>query len=217
MKYTKLPLAILLIYITFTTAGHFGWIPTGLELLEQLRSTVGENWFWLVVFCIFLEALVVISLYFPGQYIAALLVILSGPSTGDIMLLSLAMVIACTLGSAVNYTIGRYLSTETETKPINYKSLFPALIHSSGLAIYTFNWGLQKGTWKLVPMSFLLNMPYYILILFTTVAFGEQIIAATDNPIVLGSALAIWLGISIYRDIKLNKLSLEPIESNPSS
>lgn len=207
MKYSKLPLTILIIYTVFTFTSEAGYIPTGLELLESLRANVGETWFWLVVFCIFLEALVVISLYFPGQYIAALLVILSGPSLADILLLSFAMVVATTLGSTVNYLIGRYLSTETVTKPIQYKTLLPALIHSSGLAIYTFNWGLQRGSAKLIPMSFLLNTPYYVLILFTTIAFGEQIIAATDNPLIIGSALSIWLGISIWRDIKLSKLA----------
>jgi hypothetical protein len=205
VKFSKLPLTILVIYTVFTFTSEAGYIPTGLELLESLRENVGETWFWLVVFCIFLEALVVISLYFPGQYIAALLVILSGPTLADIILLSFAMVVATTLGSTVNYLIGRYLSKETETKPISYKTLFPALIHSSGLAIYTFNWGLQKGTAKLIPMSFLLNTPYYLLILFTTIAFGEQIIAATDNPLIIGTALTIWLAISVWRDMKRNR------------
>lgn len=205
MKYTVLPATILAIYLTFTFASGQGYVPTGLELLESLRSQVDEHWFWLVVFCIFLEALVVISLYFPGQYIAALLVILSGPSLTDIILLSLAMVIATTLGSAVNYSIGRYLSKETDkpVKPISYKALVPALIHSSGLAIYTFNWGLQRGTAKLITIAAILNTPYYLLIMFTTVAFGEQIIAATDNPLIIGGALSIWLAISVFRDWKL--------------
>jgi hypothetical protein len=206
VKFSKLPLIILGIYLTFTVTVEAGLVPSGLVLLEALQASVGEHWFWLVVFCIFLEALVVVSLYFPGQYIAALLVILSGPSTNDILLLSLAMVIATTLGSAVNYSIGRYLSTEKTTKPIKYKALLPALIHSSGLAIYTFNWGLQRGTAKLIPMSFLLNTPYYVLILFTTVTFGEQIIAATDNPLIIGTALGIWLAISIWRDVKSSRL-----------
>ena len=206
MKYTVLPATILAIYLTFTFASGQGYVPTGLELLESLRSQVDEHWFWLVVFCIFLEALVVISLYFPGQYIAALLVILSGPSLTDIILLSLAMVIATTLGSAVNYGIGRYLSKENPNvpfKPISYKALVPALIHSSGLAIYTFNWGLQRGTARLISIAAILNTPYYLLIMFTTVAFGEQIIAATDNPLIIGSALSIWLAISLFRDWRL--------------
>lgn len=202
MKYSKLPLIILSIFITFTFASDQGLIPSGLTLLESLRNQVGENWFWLVVFCIFLEALVVISLYFPGQYIAALLVILSGPTLQDIVLLSIAMVLATTLGSTVNYLIGRIMSDDTRTqpKPISFKTLIPALIHSSGLAIFTFNWGLQRGTAKLLVAASLLNIPYYLLIMFTTVAFGEEIIAATDNPLLLGSALFIWLVVSIWRD-----------------
>jgi membrane protein YqaA with SNARE-associated domain len=204
VKYTVLPATILAIYLTFTFASGQGYVPTGLELLESLRSQVDEHWFWLVVFCIFLEALVVISLYFPGQYIAALLVILSGPTLADIIMLSIAMVIATTLGSAVNYGIGRYLSKEPkgDVKPISYKTLLPALVHSSGLAIFTFNWGLQRGTAKLITISAILNTPYYLLIMFTTVTFGEEIIAATDNPLIIGSALGIWLVISLYRDWK---------------
>jgi membrane protein YqaA with SNARE-associated domain len=200
VKYSVLPSVILSIYIAFTVASGQGIIPTGLEMLDSLKENVGDRWFWLVVFCIFLEALVVISLYFPGQYIAALLVILSGPSFADIVLLSFAMVIATTLGSAVNYAIGRFLSKESSTKPISYKTLLPALIHSSGLAIFTFNWGMQRGTAKLIGISAILNTPYYLLIMFTTVTFGEEIIAATDNPLVVGSALGTWLLISIWRD-----------------
>lgn len=207
MKSSRLPLIILIIFISFTVASEQGLIPTGLSLLQSLRDQVGESWFWLVVFCIFLEALVVVSLYFPGQYIAALLVILSGPTWQDIVLLSLAMVIATTVGSAVNYLVGRAMSDKdtSETKPISYKSLLPALIHSSGLAIFTFNWGLQKGTPKLLIAAFLLNLPYYLLIVLTTVYFGEEIIAATDNPWLLGSALMVWLMIALWRDFGSNK------------
>jgi membrane protein YqaA with SNARE-associated domain len=203
MKYSRLPLSILVIYAAITFASAQAWIPTGLDMLESLRANVGERWFWLVVFCIFLEALIVISLYFPGQYIAAILVILSNPSNQDIVLLSLAMVIATTAGSAVNYLIGRFYSTEKTVKPISYKTLLPALIHSSGLAIFTFNWGLQRGTAKLILISALLNTPYYLLIMVVTVTFGEEIIAATDNPLVIGSALMIWLLIAVYRDWKI--------------
>ena len=203
MKYTKLPTAILSIFLFMTLAISQGWIPTGLELLQSLRDGIGDQWFWLVVFCIFLEALIVISLYFPGQYIAAILVILSGPTFTDIIMLTAAMVIAVTLGSSVNYAIGRYYSNERITKPMSFKTLLPAMIHSSGLAIFTFNWGLQKGTAKLIIASALLNLPYYLLIMFITVSFGEQIIAATDNPLIIGTALLIWLGIAIYRDRQL--------------
>lgn len=202
VKHSRLPLSILVIYVGFTVASSYGYIPSGLELLEGLRGGIGEQWFWLAVFCIFLEALVVISLYFPGQYIATLLVVLSEPDMSDILLLSLAMVIATTLGSAVNYSIGRYLSAATETKPLRYRTLLPAMIHSSGLAIFTFNWGLNKGTARLIPVSFLLNMPYYLLIILTAVTFGEQIIAATDSPLVIGTALTLWLVISIWLDVK---------------
>lgn len=205
MKYTRLPLVILLIFSIMTLSIAQSWIPSGLDLLDSLRSKIGEQWFWLVVFCIFLEALVVVSLYFPGQYIAAILVILSNPTSKDVLLLTVAMVIATTAGSAVNYFIGRFYATEKKTKPISYRTLLPALIHSSGLAIFTFNWGLQRGTKKLILVAALLNLPYYLLIMIVTVTFGEQIIAATDNPLIIGSALVVWLIISVYRDRKLKK------------
>ena len=139
-----------------------------------------------------------------------LLVVLSGPTLANMVLLSLAMVMATTLGSAVNYAIGRYFlhiqskakMKDNAFKPVSFKTLIPAMIHSSGLAIFTFNWGLQRGSAWLISISTLLNIPYYILIVLTTVTFGEQILEATDNPIIIGSALSIWLGISIWRDRK---------------
>ena len=202
MKYTKLPLTILTIYVVFTAASELGLIPSGIAMLEQLQASVGDYWFWLVLFCIFLESLVVISLYFPGQYIAAILVISSSPTTTDIVLLSIAMVIATTVGSAVNYGIGRYLSKERVQghQKVSYKTLLPALVHSSGLAIFTFNWGLQRGTAKMISASALLNTPYYLVIMFTTVTYGREIIAATDNPVIILSALSLWLLISVGRD-----------------
>jgi len=212
MKYSKLPLAILSIFIIFTLASHFGFVPTGLELLDQLKQNVGDQWFWLVVFCIFLEALVVVSLYFPGQYIAVLLVVLSGPSIADIILLSLAMVIATTAGSSVNYILGLFFSKneskDKRNKPISYRTLLPAMIHSSGLAIFTFNWGLQRGTPWLIAVSTFLNIPYYLLIVITTVTFGEQILEATDNPLLIITALSVWLIVNIWRDKKALKKNM---------
>ena len=167
MKYSKLPLSILLIFLAFTYASQTGFIPSGFELLSQLKTAVGEHWFWLAVFCIFLEALVLLCLYFPGQFIAVLLVLSSGPTTWDIILLSLAMVMAATAGSCVNYLIGRYLGKNTGTnqqpyKTISYKTLLPAMVHSSGLAFFTLHWGLQRGTPWLLLVSSLINIPYYI-------------------------------------------------------
>jgi len=54
-------------------------------------------------------------------------------------------------------------------------------------------------------------MPYYLLIMFTTVAYGREIIAATDNPVIIVSALVIWLAISIWRDWK--RSSTSPVNS----
>lgn len=200
VKHSKLPLTLLCIYIAFSIAVEAGLVPSGLKLLEALQAQVGEAWFWFAVFCIFLEALVVICFYFPGQYIAALLVILSAPNWQSIVSLSLAMVIATTAGSAINYSIGRSLSKQPQTRPLSFKTLLPAMIHSSGLAVFTFYWGMQRGSAAIIPVSFLINLPYYLLIVATTVIFGEQIVAATDNPFIIGSGLTIWLVISLWRD-----------------
>jgi membrane-associated protein len=215
LKHSKLPITILAIYLVLTTAMALNWIPSGLTLLEQLSNQVGEHWFALVVFCIFLESLIVVSLYFPGQYIAAILVIYSNPTNTDIALLSLAMVIATTAGSTINYLLGKKLSSDSaaKPKPISYKSLLPALIHSSGLAIFTFHWGQQNGSAKLISVAALLNTPYYLLIMFATANYGNEIMAATDKPLLIVSILSIWLAISLRRDWRNRDKQLTAVQT----
>jgi hypothetical protein len=195
----------LAVFAFFQIAVAQSWIPNGESLLQSLQAYVGDHWFLFVAFCIFLEALVFVCFYFPGQYIAALLIIVNDPEMSDIVLLTIAMLIATTAGSFVNYVWGYSSSRARPENPkLQYRTLLPALVHSSGLAFFTFNWGLRQGSVKLIGMAALFNLPYYFLILIVTTTFGDAILANSDNWLIVGGALMIWLGISAFRDWKRN-------------
>ena len=76
-----------------------------------------DTFYLLIVLIIFLESIVYVGFYFPGQFFAVLLVIGANPTFDDIVMLTIAMVTAATLGSILNYCIGRFSSSALEQEP----------------------------------------------------------------------------------------------------
>ena len=145
---------------------NFAVIPPGIELLTILTETAGEYFYTLIALIILLESIVYVGFYFPGQFFAVLLVVGSNPSSADIFKLTIAMVIGATLGSWINYEVGRKTSqtSSNQSAPpsISTKSLLLAMIHINSLAFFMVTQGALQRSRKIIGLAALLNLPYYL-------------------------------------------------------
>jgi len=183
-------------------------IPSGLELLKSLQTRFNDYFYLLILFIILLESIVYIGFYFPGQFFAVVLVVLSKPQPQDILFLTLAMVVAATLGSCINYVLGRNLGdVKKHQANLSVKSLLVAMIHINSLAFYMFSQGANHKSPKIVLWAGLLNLPYYLLLIWGTSVLSEQVMQMAENTWFLAIAVSIWLGIALLIDYKKFKAS----------
>lgn len=204
MKYSfVLPLSALIALSLLATLVSYQIIPPGLELLEGLQSHFKDYFYLLILVIILLESIVYVGFYFPGQFFAVVLVVLSNPQPKDILFLTLSMVIAATLGSAINYFLGRkFGEAKSQTPRLSIKRLLVAMIHINSLAFFMFSQGANKQSVKVVLLAGLLNLPYYLLLIWGTALLSEEVMQMAENTWFLAIAVSIWLVIAICLDYK---------------
>jgi len=206
MKYNAfLPLSALLAIGLITVLVHFNIVPPGDELLSAINSAFDEGVYVVIFLIILLEAIVYVGFYFPGQFFAVVLVVGSKPSAADIVYLTIAMVFAATLGSLINYQLGRASNKEAEDidkSPASLKQLLLAMIHINSLAFFMFSQGANYRSMKVVLLAGALNLPYYLALIAGTAVLSEQVMAMAENTIFLVSAISIWLIVALYFDVK---------------
>jgi len=207
MKYTfTLPLSALLALCLIFLLVYLDVLPPGMELLESLEHSFADYFYLLIVVIILLESIVYVGFYFPGQFFAVVLVVMAKPQTSDIVFLTIAMVVAATIGSAVNFALGRHFGNES-TKPqrLSMKPLMAAMIHINSLAFFMFFQGASRQSPRVIALAGILNMPYYLLLIFATSMLSEQVMQVAENTWLLISLVSIWLIIAIYLDVKKHK------------
>ena len=183
-----------------------GWLPPGMDILTSLRESFGDYMFLLITLIIFLESIVYVGFYFPGQFFAVVLVILSKPQPLDILMLTVAMVAAATLGSVVNYLLGsRVPHPESDGQRAPVKHLLLAMIHMNSLAFFMFNQGANGRPMSVVWLAGLLNLPYYLVLIAATVYLSEDIMQVAENNWLLFSLISIWLGIALVLDVRKHR------------
>lgn len=219
MRYQSfLPLSALIVMGLMLILIHFGVVPPGITLLEELKNTFDGYFYVLILAIILLESVVYIGFYFPGQFFAVLLVVLAKPDWSDIIYLTLSMVIAATLGSIINYSLGRRFahspdsqnsankqSLQNAKKKYSIKYLLIAMIHINSLAFYMFKQGAQGRPFKVVWFAGLLNLPYYLMLIFATSTLSEEVMQLAENSVLLISVISVWLMVSVYLDIKKHR------------
>jgi membrane-associated protein len=194
----------------------YGVIPSGLELLQNIEANFNHYFYLLILLIILLESIVYIGFYFPGQFFAVVLVVLSKPQPQDIFLLTIAMVVAATFGSIVNYWLGtrfagkkdRDIGVSNDTGKIDspsIKKLLLAMLHINSLAFFMFAQGAKRQSPKVVLLAGLLNLPYYLLLILATSVLSEQVMQMAENTWLLMSAISLWLAFSIFYDYKKAK------------
>jgi membrane-associated protein len=178
-------------------------IPSGLELLQSLQTNFNDYFYLLILLIILLESIVYVGFYFPGQFFAVVLVVLSKPQPQDILLLTLAMVVAATLGSCINYFLGRKFAKVKIRQPkLSAKKLLVAMIHINSLAFFMFAQGANQQSPKVVLWAGLLNLPYYLLLIWGTSVLSEQVMQMAENTWLLVIAVSIWLSVALFLDYK---------------
>jgi len=204
LKYSfVLPLSALIALCLLSILVTQNIIPSGLELLQSLQSNFKDYFYLLILLIILLESIVYVGFYFPGQFFAVVLVVLSNPQPRDILLLTLAMVIAATLGSCINYFLGKKFAEVQEKQPrLSIKKLLVAMIHINSLAFFMFNQGANHQSPKVVLWAGFLNLPYYLLLIWGTSVLSEQVMQMAENTWLLAIAISIWLGIALFLDYK---------------
>lgn len=206
--YSTLPLTALVAFSLINLLVYWQIIPPGLAILSELETLFADYFYVLIMFIILLESIVYVGFYFPGQFFAVLLVISAKPQTSDIVALTLAMVIAATLGSLINYLLGRFNSDEFDNREsTSIKSLLLAMIHMNSLAFFMFSQGANHKPIRIVWLAGLLNLPYYLALIAATAYLSEEVMQVAENSILLFSLLGTWLAVALFLDIKKHRLS----------
>jgi len=201
--YSTLPLTALVAFSFINLLVYWQVIPPGLAILGELQSVFANYFYLLIMLIILLESIVYIGFYFPGQFFAVLLVISAKPQTSDIIALTVAMVVAATLGSFVNYMLGRFNSDQYDDKSsTSIKSLLLAMIHMNSLAFFMFSQGANHKPIRVVWFAGLLNLPYYLALIAATAYLSEEVMQVAENSILLFSLLGTWLAVALFLDIK---------------
>jgi membrane-associated protein len=204
LKYSfVLPLSALIALCALSVLVGYGVIPAGLDLLQSLQANFNDYFYLLILLIILLESIVYVGFYFPGQFFAVVLVVLSKPQPQDILLLTLAMVVAATLGSCINYFLGRRFGVVMKKQPVlSAKKLLVAMIHINSLAFFMFSQGANHQSAKVVLWAGLLNLPYYLLLIWGTSVLSEEVMQMAENTWFLVIAVSVWLCIALFVDYK---------------
>jgi membrane-associated protein len=224
--YSFLPFSALLSVLAFSLLVSLNVLPSGMALLESLKVAFDEYLYLLILMIILAESIVYVGFYFPGQFFAVLLVVLSKPQWLDILYLTLCMVVGATLGSCINYYLGSRLRTTYEREQAvqkiqsrqnssrqkhhptkseqtySLKYLLIAMIHINSLAFYMFKQGEQNRPMRVVWYAGLLNLPYYLLLIFATSVLSEEVLQVAENTTFLIVMILFWLLVSAYFDYK---------------
>ncbi|MFT6330726.1 MAG: membrane-associated protein [Bermanella sp.] len=210
MKYAAfLPLSALVALLLISVLVNFNVIPAGMSILEWLQDNMQDGFFLIIFVIILLESIVYVGFYFPGQFFAVILVVGAKPSVMDVAYLTLCMVLAATLGSFINFMLGKASGKRSQQqgakvaqKKTKLKHLALAMIHINSLAFFMFSQGSQQKSWKVIGLAGLLNLPYYLLLIAGTAVLSEQVMAMVENTALLISIVCIWLAIALMYDIK---------------
>lgn len=212
MKYASiLPLSALIALSLIAILVNLNIIPPGSQILELMKDSFDNGLYILIFLIILLESIIYVGFYFPGQFFAVLIVVGTNPTAKGVFFLTVAMVLAATIGSAFNYILGRYSKRQSgpDTKSTKLSSLLLAMIHINSLAFFMFSQGANRKPMKIVALAGLFNLPYYLLLIAGTAVLSEQVMAMAENTVMLISVILVWFLVSLYFDYKkYNKAKL---------
>lgn len=199
-----IPFSAIIIYALILSLIWWGILPDPIMISEYIRNLDSSIIFFILFFIILLESIIYIGFYLPWQFIAVLLVFSYATKIQDIFLLSIISVWAVTLWAFINYYLWYYLfkNDKKSQNKINYKHLLLSMIHINTIALYVFDQWQKHAPKKIIYLTGLLNLPYYVLIIWITFLLKNQILNISENSYILFFILFLWLWYSIYKEKK---------------
>lgn len=216
-KNTRLPLTALLAVSLFSALVYLQILPPGLSVLASIKALLGDYFFIVIFLIILLESIIYLGFYFPGQFFAVMLVVLAAPSRSDIVALTLAMVLAATIGSAINFYLGYKVaghrvgrasgeeSTAKTAQAASIRQLLLAMIHINMLAFFMFKQGQMGRSAKIIGSAAILNLPYYLLLIAATATLDEQVMQLAESTWLVISLLLCWFIAAACYDYRKSK------------
>jgi membrane-associated protein len=83
------------------------------------------------------------------------------------------------------------------------------MIHINSLAFFRVSQCANHKSAKVVLWAGLLNLPYYLLLIWGTSVLSEQVMQMAENTWFLVIAVSIWLSIALFLDFKKFKTTSE--------
>lgn len=200
-----IPLSALLIYLSILWLINLNIIPDPIEIINYIKNFDLQTILILMFLVILLESIIYIWFYLPGQFIAVLLVLSYSKNIYDILYLTLISIIAVTIWAFINYYLWYFISRNKKTdikkediKNINYKKLLFSMIHINTIALFIFDQWIKKAPKKIIYITWLLNIPYYFLIILITFLLKDEVMSLSENSYIVIVLLIIWLLYSLY-------------------
>lgn len=199
-----IPLSAICIYTWMTVLIYFNILPDPLLIVEYIKTLDLKTIYIVMFLIILLESIVYVGFYLPGQFIAVLLVVSSADGISEIGYLTLVSIIAVTVWAIINYHLWYYLSKSNGymQKNIEYKKLLFSLIHINTLSLFILDQWSKHVSKKIIYLTWLLNLPYYFLMILVTYLLQDQILTISENSYIIIILLLLWLIYSIYTNKK---------------
>jgi membrane-associated protein len=200
-----IPLSAIIIYSIILWLVWLGILPNPEWIAQYIQSI--DSWFvyFILFIIILLESIIYIGFYLPWQFIAVLVILSYTTKISDIFILSIISIIAVTISAAINYYLWYYFFRKKEytQSKINYKQLLFSMIHINTIALYMFDQWSKKSPKSIIFITWLLNLPYYFLIILVTFLLKDQVMSMSENSYILFFILFSWLSYSIYTEKKV--------------
>ncbi len=116
-----IPMLLLLTYLVFITLVR-GSIPTAEELINTFAILYAKYGYEIILVAAFLESLVIVNFFVPGQIAMALGIIFARTGHTDLTLVVLTACLGVVLGYTVDYALG-YFGFSSFVKKLGYKDL----------------------------------------------------------------------------------------------
>lgn len=203
--YRKLPTTAICVVLGLHVLSTWQLIPNGMTLLTLIREHFAQELYLFAFVIIFLEAIIYVGFYLPGQFLAVLLVLAAEPSLSALLSLTLVMVIAASAASLVNFFLGQQaynkMPTELEMQPkIKIKQLLLAMIHINSLAFFIYTQASKGASWRICAYAAWLNLPYYFMLIVLTMTLENQVMSLAENSVLLMVVLSGWWLVAYYFD-----------------
>lgn len=198
-----IPFTALIFIILIYGLIYLDLIPTQLEIITILKSIYNEHGPMILFVSVFLESIVYLGLYFPGSFIAFLIVMFSNGSFFEFFIIFVLSLLALFFGNVVNYSLGLFMSQKQNLKyrKTTKKHFLVYILHPNLIAFHMFRCGIFKKNFHHIFILMFLFMPYLIFLIALVFLF-EQTGDFVSSYYTVPSLLLLWLLFAMFLDYK---------------